>query len=64
MEVDYKKNDLNNDDISIDVKTTVESSVIPTKEFTDIKPDTHVIIPEYDVTITNTEVSVSYSIYS
>ena len=56
MEEEYKKNNYNNDDTSIDVKTTVQSSVIPTKELTDIKPDTHVIIPEYDVTITNTEV--------
>lgn len=55
MEIDAKKPEFNNDELSIDVKTGLEGVVIPVKE-EDIKPDTHVVIPEYDVTISNTEV--------
>lgn len=56
IEIDIKNHDFNNNELSGDIKPSVQSVVIPTQQDIEKKPESPVVAPEYDVTISNTEV--------
>lgn len=58
VEIDLKKSEVNNNEFSGDIKPGVQAVVIPTHHDIEEKPASPQALPEYDVTITNTEVIV------
>lgn len=58
IENDIKKPEQNNNEFSADVKSSVHVDVIPTKHDEEKKPDSPIPEPEYDMTITNSEVRI------
>lgn len=56
VEIEIKKSEVNNNEFSGDIKPGVQAVVIPTHHDIEEKPSSPQALPEYDVTITNTEV--------